>query len=94
MLGIIVQRSGLTIILLLLSHMIEAIIKVNLPDQGDWLKQFFPMQSISNLVSLPFARYALQEIQDYVALGAVVIAVAWIFLFNYFAYLRLKKSDI
>ncbi len=94
MLGVLIQRSGLTIILLLLSHMIEAIMKVNLPDSAEWLKQFFPMQSITNLVSLPFARYALQEIQDYVAFGAVVIAVIWAFLFNYFAYLKLKKSDI
>lgn len=94
MLGILVQRSGLTIILLLLSSMIELIMKVNLPDGADWLKQFFPMQSISNLVSLPFARYALQEIQDYVAIEAVAVATAWTFLFNYFAYMRLKKSDI
>src|SRR5258706_3216387 len=71
MLGIIVQRSGLTIILLLLSHMIEAIIKVNLPEQAEWLKQFFPMQSISNLVSLRFARYALRKIHDYLAFGSV-----------------------
>lgn len=94
MLGILVQRSGLTIILLLLSHMIEAIVKVNIPDATDWLKDFFPMQSISNLVSLPFARYAFQEIQDYVAISAVLIALVWTILFNYFAYLRLKKSDI
>ncbi|GHN00943.1 ABC transporter permease [Cytophagales bacterium WSM2-2] len=94
MLGILVQRSGLTIILLLLSHMIEAILKVNLPDDQDWLGQFFPMQSITNLVSLPFARYALQQIQDYVSLSAVAIALTWTFLFNYFSYLRLKKSDI
>jgi ABC-2 type transport system permease protein len=94
MLGILIQRSGLTIILLLLSHMIEAIMKVNLPDGADWLKQFFPMQSITNLVSLPFARYALQEIQDYVSLSAVAIALVWAFLFNYFSYLKLKKSDI
>jgi ABC-2 type transport system permease protein len=94
MLGILVQRSGLTIILLLLSHMIEAIIKVNIPDVAGWLKDFFPMQSITNLIALPFARYALQEIQDYVAISAVLIASAWAFLFNYFAYQRLKKSDI
>jgi len=94
MLGILVQRSGLTIILLLLSHMIELIIKVNLPEGSDWLKQFFPMQSISNLVSLPFARYALQEIQDYVAWSAVAIALVWTFLFNYFSYRRLKSADI
>lgn len=99
MLGILVQRSGLTIVLLMLSHMIEAIIKVNIfrdSVQGEigWLQQFFPLESISNLVPLPFARYAFQEIQDYVALGSVAIALAWTVLFNYFAYLRLKKSDI
>jgi len=94
MLGVFVQRSGLTIIILLLSHMIEAILKVNMPDSMDFLKQFFPMQSISNLVSLPFARYALREIQDYVAWGAVAISLTWVFLFNYFSYLKLKNSDI
>lgn len=94
MLSILVQRSGLTIILLMLSHMIEAIIKINLPDSGDWLQMFFPMQSITNLVSMPFARYAFQQIQDYVAIEAVLLAIVWAFLFNYFAFLKLKKSDI
>jgi ABC-type transport system involved in multi-copper enzyme maturation permease subunit len=99
MLGVLVQRSGLTIVLLMLSHMVEAIIKVNIfreqyLDQIGWLKQFFPLESISNLVPLPFARYAFQEIQDYVALGAVAIALAWTFIFNYISYLRLNKSDI
>ena len=99
MLGVFVQRSGLTIVLLMLSHMIEAIIKVNLfreslnPSIG-WLKQFFPLESITNLVPLPFARYAFQEIQDYVSITAVAIALGWTFLFNYFSYLKLKKSDI
>jgi ABC-2 type transport system permease protein len=97
MLGVFVQRSGLTIVML--SHMIEAIIKVNLfreslnPSIG-WLKQFFPLESITNLVPLPFARYAFQEIQDYVSFTAVAIALVWTFLFNYFSYLKLKKADI
>lgn len=99
MLGVLVQRSGLTIVLLMLSHMIEAIIKVNLfrenwSDQIGWLQQFFPLESITNLVPLPFARYALQEIQDYVSITAVLIALGWTALFNYFSYLKLKKSDI
>jgi ABC-type transport system involved in multi-copper enzyme maturation permease subunit len=99
MLGILVQRSGLTIVLLMLSHMIEAIIKLNIfrssvEDQIGFLKQFFPLESITNLVPLPFARYAFQEIQDYVALTAVAIAIGWTVLFNYFAYLKLRKSDI
>lgn len=99
MLGVLVQRSGLTIVLLMLSHMIEAIIKVNIfreqyQDQIGWLKQFFPLESISNLVPLPFARYAFQKIQDYVALSALAIALVWTFIFNYISYLKLKKSDI
>ncbi len=95
LLGVLVQRSGLTIILLLLSNMIEWILKAKIvPDDMQWLKQLFPMESISNLVSLPFARYALQEIQDYVSLVSVAIAVVWTCLFNYFAYLKLEKSDI
>lgn len=94
MLGVLVQRSGLTIVLLMLSHMLEAIIKANIDDFAEWAVQFFPMESISNLVPLPFARHALQEIQDYVAWEAIVIVLVWITLFNYFSYLRLKKADI
>ncbi len=99
MLGVFIQRSGLTIVVLMLSHMIEAIIKLNLFRQSlepsiGWLKQFFPLESITNLVPLPFARYAFQEIQDYVSLTAIAIALVWAFLFNYFSYLKLKKADI
>lgn len=95
MLGIFINRSGLTIILLMLSVPIEFFIRIKLfNNQSDWLWQFFPMESISNLVRMPFARYALQEIQDYVAIGAVAIALVWTILFNYFSYLKLKKSDI
>jgi ABC-2 type transport system permease protein len=94
LLGIIVQRSGLTIILLILSPMIEAIIKVNLPEVLEPAFAFFPMQSISNLVAMPFPRYAFQQIQDYVSIQSILISVAWIALFNYFSYLKLTKSDI
>jgi ABC-2 type transport system permease protein len=94
MLGILVQRSGLTIILLMLSAMIEAIIKVNLPESLDFTQAYFPMQSMTNLVAMPFPRYAFQQIQDYVSWQSAFIAVAWTGLFNYFSYLKLKKSDI
>jgi ABC-2 type transport system permease protein len=99
MLGMFVQRSGLTIVLLLLSHMIEAIIKLNvfrfgIENSFGWLKQFFPLESITNLVPLPFPRYAFQEIQDSVSMVAVLIAIGWAILFNYFSYLRLKEADI
>ena len=94
MLGIFIQRSGLTIIVLLTSYLIELIIKENIDEYVPSLIQFFPLESIMNLVPMPFARYALQEIRDYVTVETVLIALAWAVLFNYFAYLKLKKSDI
>ncbi len=95
MLGIYVQRSGLTIILLLLSRIIEAPLDAYVGNHfSHEITRFFPMQAISNLVAMPFARYALQEIQDYVSFTSVAIAFAWMVFFNYFSYVKLKRSDI
>jgi hypothetical protein len=94
MLGIFVQRSGLSIVILFSSYLIELIIKKNIDDYVPGIIKFFPLESIMNLVPLPFARYAFQEIQDYVSATSVAIALGWTFLFNYFAYLRLKHTDI
>ncbi len=94
MLGVLVQRSGLTIILLLLSKMIEMIILANIDDHLPWIVQFFPMQSIWDLIAWPFPRYAFQEIQDYVSPLTVLIVATWTFIFNYVSYWKLKKADI
>lgn len=94
MLGILVQRSGLTIILLLLSQMIESIITANIDDFVPQLVLYFPMKSIWNLIMFPLPRYAFQEIQDYVALSSIITVVAWTIFFNYMSYLKLKRSDI
>ncbi len=94
MLGFFIQRSGLTIILLLTSFLIELIIKKNIDDYVPGIIPYFPLESIMNLVPMPFARYAFQEIRDYVTFSSVAIALVWAVLFNYFAYLKLKKSDI
>ncbi|MCB0491188.1 MAG: hypothetical protein KDC93_02110 [Cyclobacteriaceae bacterium] len=94
LLGILIQRSGLTIVILVLSRLIEAIIMANIDDYVPWMIPYLPMESISNLVPMPFPRYVFQEIQDYVSISSVLIAGAWTFVFNYLAYLKLKKSDI
>lgn len=94
MLGILIQRSGLTIILLLFSYLIEFIIKQNLDDYFPGIIPYFPLESIMNLVPSPLPRYWLQEIRDYVTFGTVAIVLVWTFLFNYFSHLKLKRSDI
>ncbi len=94
MLGVLIQRSGLTIILLLLSQMIEAIIKAKVDNFAPWIIPYFPMQSIWDLIAVPFPRYAFQEIQDYVSPLTVFIVAAWTFIFNYLSYWKLSKADI
>jgi len=94
MLGVFIQRSGLSIILLLLARMIELIIRENIDEYVSWMIPFLPLESISNLVPIPFTRYAFQEIRDYLTFSSIAIALAWTFLFNYFSYLKLKRSDI
>ena len=94
MLGILIQRSGLTIIVLLLSYLLEFIIKINIDDYTPWILPFFPMESISALIKMPLYRYVFQEIQDYVDPLSVAVACAWAVAFNYFSYLKLKRSDL
>ena len=94
MLGILIQRSGLTIILLLLSQMIEAIITANIDDYVPELIKFFPMRSIWNLIDFPLPRYAFQEIRDYVPFVGTLIVVGWTIIFNYISYWKLKRADI
>ncbi|MEQ9593026.1 MAG: ABC transporter permease subunit [Cyclobacteriaceae bacterium] len=94
LLGMYIQRSGLTIVILVLSPLIEFIIKANVDDYVPWLLPYFPMESMSNLVPMPFPRYVFQEIQDYISLTSVLLVFCWAAVFNYLAYRKLKRSDV
>lgn len=94
MLGFLINRAGLTIIILLLSRVIEAIITSNIDDLVPWMIPYFPMQSIWNMIEWPFPRYAFQEIKDYVDFGSVAIVLVWTFLFNWISYVKLKRADV
>lgn len=94
LLGILVKRAGLTILILLFSRPIELIFKLNLPDNASYVSDFFPMESITNLLPPPFLKYAFMEIQDSIRFTTLLIALAWMFLFNFFSYQVLNRSDL
>ncbi len=94
MISVLLQRSGLTIIILLLSQMIELIVVLNLDDYIPDGVAYFPMRSLWNLIECPFPRYGFQEIKDYIDLKTISIVVFWTVCFNYISYYKLKKSDI
>ncbi len=94
MISVLIQRAGLTIILVLLSQMIELIITANIDDELPWIIPYFPMRALWNLIECPYPRYALQEIKDYLDPKTVAVVLVWSGLFNYFSYIKLKKADI
>lgn len=94
MISVLIQRSGLTIIVLLLSKMIELIIVSNVDDVAPALIDYFPLQSIWNMIEWPYPRYAFKEIKDYLDPKTISVVIVWIAIFNAVSYIKLKKSDI
>lgn len=94
MISVLIQRSGLTIILLLLSQMIELIITANIDDDIPSIIPYFPMRSVWNMIEVPYPRYAFQEIQDSLDIVTVLVVIFWTVVFNYIAYRKVQKADI
>jgi len=94
---LLIRRSAVTIVLLLLYTIIlEPIIAgimysrlLDLPQVANLL----PMQAISNLVPMPFGKYALQYTQDFVGLGDLAAALLWAALFTGGIFYILRKRD-
>lgn len=93
-LTVLFRRSALTVFILMLYRPIELTIMGLLPRDLNVLHDYFPMQALSNLIEVPFPRYWFQEIQDYVAMDAVVVVLVYIALFVSAIYYKLKSSDL
>ncbi len=111
-LGILVKRSAFAIGFLLVWGIIESIAKGLLvfqifPDSkiASYITQFFPLESMSNLIVEPFTRLnviknigtqlGVDDIKDYgVPFSAIVIVLAWSFIFMALSYKLLKRRDL
>jgi ABC-type transport system involved in multi-copper enzyme maturation permease subunit len=111
-LGILVKRSAFALGFLLVWNILEGIAKGILafrifPDNkiADSITQFFPLESMSNLIVEPFSRLSLIKtigtqigvdgIKDYgVHFSSILIVVAWSALFMLFSYKLLKDRDL
>ena len=111
-LGILVKRSAFAIGFLLVWSIIESITKGLLvfyifPENkiADNITQFFPLESMSNLIIEPFTRLnviknigtqlGVDDIKDYgVPFSAIVIVLAWSFIFMFLSHKLLKNRDL
>ena len=111
-LGILVKRSAFALGFLLVWNIIEGIIKGVLsfkvfPESttAASIMQFFPLESMSNLIVEPFSRLSvvknlgtqigLDNVKHYnVELSAIIIVLSWTALFVYSSYKLLKNRDL
>ena len=111
-LGIVVKRSAFALGFLLVWNIIEGILKGILtykifPDStmAAYITQFFPLESMSNLIVEPFSRLSvvksigtkigIENIKDYgVHFWSILIVLAWTLIFNLLSYRLLKNRDL
>src|SRR5690606_41996675 len=58
---LLVQRAGLTIVLLMTLPLLELIVREHLDDYLPMAIPFLPLESLRNLVPMPFERYRSEE---------------------------------
>jgi ABC-type transport system involved in multi-copper enzyme maturation permease subunit len=111
-LGILVKRSAFAIGFLVIWGIVEGIAKGILvfkifPESkiAGYITQFFPLESMSNLIVEPFSRLnviknigtqlGVNDIKDYgVPFSAILIVMTWSFLFMLLSYKLLKRRDL
>jgi ABC-type transport system involved in multi-copper enzyme maturation permease subunit len=111
-LGILVKRSAFALGFLFVWNIIEGIIKGILtfkifPEStiASQIMQFFPLESMSNLIVEPISRLSLvktigtqigvENIKDYgVHFTTILIVLSWTLIFIYLSYRLLKNRDL
>jgi ABC-2 type transport system permease protein len=91
--GLLIRRTGLAMgLMFLYSLIVEPVLGLRI--HNEMIRGFLPMRSISNLIHMPFGKYLLREIQDYVMFREIIIVIAYMAIFTWLIYLLLKKRDL
>ncbi|MFV8375547.1 ABC transporter permease [Flavobacterium sp. LB1P62] len=111
-LGILVKRSAFALGFLLVWNIIEGIAKGILTfkifpesNTASYITQFFPLESMSNLIVEPFSRLSIiksignqigmENSKDYsVHFFSILIVLCWTFIFTFLSYRLLKNRDL
>jgi ABC-type transport system involved in multi-copper enzyme maturation permease subunit len=111
-LGVLVKRSAFALGFLLVWNIVETIIKGILTfkifpksDTASTITQFFPLESMSNLIVEPFSRLSIIKniktaigengMKDYdVHISAIIIVLIWTVIFMLMSYKIIQKRDL
>jgi ABC-2 type transport system permease protein len=93
LIGLLIKRTGLAMgLMFLYTIIIEPVIALRI--KTEWIKGLFPLKAINNLIHMPFGKYALREVQDYVSVKEIGIVTIYIIVFTWLIYLLLRKRDL
>jgi ABC-type transport system involved in multi-copper enzyme maturation permease subunit len=91
--GLLIKRTGLAMgLLFLYTLIIEPVLALRI--NSDAIKGLLPMKAINNLIHMPFGKYLLREVQDFVAFSEILVVICYTALFVYLTYLLLQKRDL
>ena len=94
LLTLLIKRSALTIALLVILIPLEYALVGNMPESIQFIGQYLPMHAMNNLIEIPFPKYIFQEIQDYVSMQSLFVAILYLLAIPWAIYTKLKKSDL
>lgn len=93
LIGLLIRKTGLAMgLLFLYTLIIEPLIALRI--DNEIVKGLLPLKAISNLIHMPFGKYMLREIQDYVTLRETLIVLGYIALYLVLIHLLLRKRDL
>lgn len=93
LIGLLIKRAGIAMgLLFLYTLIIEPLVVYRI--KIEWIKDLFPLRSINNLIHMPFGKYILREIQDYVAFGDILMTMGYMVIFIICIYLLISKRDL
>ncbi len=93
-LAFIIKRAGLAIVILLIYPALEWMIKIPLPYNLEYLANYLPYASLSDLIQFPFSKYAMMAIQETVLPHQWGINLAYIPVLIGLSYATIARKNL
>lgn len=98
---LLIRKPGIVIIgLLIYTLAFEPFVTFfiyDFPKNPEWLRpfaDFFPVRSLMNLIHPPYPKYAFYEIQDFVSLRELSIALGWLAIYVGAIFWVVRRRDL
>ncbi len=95
--GMLIKKTGFAIVLLALYGLFLepiGVLILSFEYEEYTFYNYFPIKAINNLITFPYAKYAFQEVKDYLVWYEVLLVIAYSALFTFLSFRLLKTRDV